>query len=402
MLIKKAPRLYSNLPDLDDHKTYAEINLSSLAENYRRLCKSADGTRHICVVKAGAYGHGTDACVKTLIGEGCDFFAVSCIEEAMYVRKACADCKNALADSIDILILGYTFPSQASLLSKYNIIQTVLSYDYAKELDSFAAAEKCKVRTHIAIDTGMNRIGFSATSEDEISRTIDEISTTSEMKNLRVEGMFTHFARADEENETLSDGHTRRQYERFDKVRRGLAEGGVDVGICHVCNSAAAVRFPEYKLDAVRFGIMLYGAEPSEFVKFPLLPVMKLKTVVTHIHTLTPGESVSYGGKFTSSEPKTIATLPIGYADGFLRAYSGAMVTVHTSAGDVRAPIVGRICMDQCMIDVTDLPVEVGNAVTLFGEDPSELSALAKMAGSIEYESLCLISARVPIVYTNS
>jgi alanine racemase len=170
---------------------------------------------------------------------------------------------------------------------------------------------------------------------------------------------------------------------------------------CHACNSAAAVRFPEFALDGVRFGILLYGVCPSEHVEVCTKPVMSLHTVISHLHKLNVGETVSYGGNYSSDEERTIATLPIGYADGFMRAFSGFNVTVQTSLGNFKAPVVGNVCMDQCMIDVTGIPASICDKVTIFGNDRMDLTRLAKLANTIEYEVLCLISARVPRIARN-
>ena len=254
------------------------------------------------------------------------------------------------------------------------------------------------MRTHIALDTGMNRIGFSAQSSEEIAQAVEEIARLTALSGIAVEGLFTHFACADEGD--AGEAATDRQVRRFRAVKEGLEARNISL-FCHVCNTAAAVTHPEYGMDGVRFGIALYGASPSEEVPLNLSPVMKLKTVVSHLHDLLPGEAVSYGGKFSAADAREIATLPIGYADGLLRACAGAEVTVHTASGDRKAKIVGRICMDQCMLDVTGLGVRPGDGVTIFGQEPAELHALAKRAGTIDYECLCLISSRVPRRYKN-
>ena len=191
-----------------------------------------------------------------------------------------------------------------------------------------------------------------------------------------------------------------KQFHRFLAVCNALEQRGIPRLFRHACNSAAAVRFPDFHLDGVRLGIVLFGTQPSPVFSLSLRPVMKLKTVISHVHTLPPGETVGYGGCFGAKEERRIATLPIGYADGLLRAFSGGEVTVHTARGDFHAPIVGRICMDQCMMDITDTPANVGDTVTLFGNDPTELSQYAKRAATIDYECLCLISSRVPRQYS--
>jgi alanine racemase len=388
--------MYTDMPKLSEHKVVAQIDTDALVYNYRKLCNMTPDVHHICVVKADAYGHVTDICVPALLEAGCDFFAVSCIEEAISVRKICRE----YGSDADILILGYTDPSQAGALARNEIIQTLLSVEYACRLNDVALAEGCRVRTHVAVDTGMNRIGIPAMSDVECDKAAEAIKRIISLEHLKTEGMFTHFARSDEEYEKTvlpSSSHTRIQASRFIKVKERLEKDGIKL-FCHACNSAAAVRFPEYAFDAVRLGIVLYGIRPSEHVEVELKPVMTLKTLISHIHTLKSGETVSYGGRYCSDDERKIATLPIGYADGFMRAYEGFYMTVRNAQGSFKAQVVGRVCMDQSMIDVTDLPVSVGDEVTVFGEDSASLSELARLADTIEYECICLVSARVPRV----
>lgn len=387
-------RLYDGAKDLPKHKIVAEISTSALLHNYNILRSLVPNSEPICVVKADAYGHVADICVRELLKAGCSFFAVSCIEEAISVREIC----NSEEKQARILILGYTPQSLVSDLAAYDIIQTVLSLEYARELSREALRLGVKVRAHVAIDTGMNRIGVCANTEKECIDAADEIETISHLDGIVLEGMFTHFARSDEEvTITLSaDSHTRRQGERFLLVKNILEKKGLRL-FTHACNSAATVRFPEFAFDGVRLGIMLYGIYPSRYMGgLDLRPVMTLKTVVAHLHTVQIGESVSYGGTYKANRPTRVATLPIGYADGFIRAYSGAAVTVKSKKGNYKAAVIGRVCMDQCMIDVTGIDVMVGDEVVLFGEDPTSLQRLATLADTIEYECLCLVSARVP------
>lgn len=388
--------LYTDMPKLTEHKVIAEIDTAALKSNYLTLAGLTPGTRHICVVKADAYGHTCEICVPTLLDAGCDFFAVSCIEEALVVRKICRENQK----HADILILGYTDCRQAIELASNGIIQTLLSTEYAEQLDEAARALGCKVRTHAALDTGMNRIGICARDDAECKAAADEVAYISKLEGLRLEGIYTHFAKADEEyfaTVESPDSYTLLQSQRFLRVRDELKQRNIDL-FCHVCNSAATARFPSLKLDGVRIGILLYGIQPSEHINVPVSPVMALKTLISHVHTLKAGQTVSYGGTYCADRDRVIATVPIGYADGLLRAYSGFELTVRTHKGDVKAAIIGRICMDQCMIDVTGLDVSVGDEVTVFGGDPSQLRTLATMAETIEYESLCLVSARVPRV----
>ena len=386
--------LYTDMPKLTEHKVIAEIDTEALLNNYRTLAQMTPNTRHICVVKADAYGHTCEICVPALLDAGCDFFAVSCIEEALVVRRICRE-RQKFAD---ILILGYTDRRQVIELASNGIIQTLLSVEYARELDEAALSVGCKVRAHAALDTGMNRIGICARDDDECAEAVEQLCELSRLEGIRLEGLFTHFAKADEEYYSTvesPDSYTLLQGQRFISVRDALKRQGVEL-FCHVCNSAATARFPSLALDGVRIGILLYGIQPSEHINVPVSPVMALKTLISHIHTLRAGQTVSYGGTYRADRDRVIATVPIGYADGLLRAYSGFELTVKTVDGDKKAAIVGRICMDQCMIDVTGLPVSVGDEVTVFGGSSDQLRTLANMAGTIEYESLCLVSARVP------
>ena len=382
--------LYSDMPRLDRHKVWAEIDTQAIAENYRTLCANTAPGRHICVVKSDAYGHISDVCVRALMAVGCDFFAVSCIEEALKVRAVCGD-------GADILILGYTDPSQADSLAKNNIIQAIISEEYAEALTVSAKSKKCSVRVHVATDTGMNRIGVCATTDESCKTAVDFILGLKRSESLLLEGVFTHFAEADGEYcaAVASVGKTRVQFERFDKIRKAVSKE-IPGLFFHACNSAAAIRFPEYALDGVRFGISLYGVMPSRHFERLTKPVMSLYTLISHIHTVPAGERVGYGGTYAPEGDRIVATLPIGYADGFLRAYKGFFVTVRTKNGDFKAPVVGNVCMDQCMLDVTDIPCAVGDKVVILGEDPEDLATLATLADTIEYEVLCLISARVP------
>lgn len=379
-------RLYAALPILSRVGTCAEINTDALRRNYRTLTAGLpSGTEAICVVKADAYGHGTHTVVPILWEEGCRRFAVSCMEEAMDVRGILADA--------DILILGYVPPDQAAELAAENLTVAALSDDYARALASEAVAAGVCVKVHIKLDTGMNRLGFPAYSVEDCRKTAMDIFDLSHREGLSITGIFSHFAVADE-----PDGYemTKRQAARYLMVTSELERLGAEVGMRHLCNSAGALCYPEYAFDAVRFGLVLYGYSPLTELTIRLEPVMRLCSIVTHIHTLRAGEKVGYGATFCAPDERKIATVAIGYADGFLRAYGGAAVTFHTSEGDVRAKIVGRICMDQCMADVTGLPVSVGDRVTLFGDTGAELEELAARAGTIPYESLCLVSSRVP------
>lgn len=393
-------KLYSSLPDLTTHKIWAEIDLGALRANYRALTQtikaSSPHCRPMCVVKADAYGHGIDACVDALIAEGCDFFAVSSIEEALAVRQVC---RSHNSDA-DILILGYTPADEAPTISRCSITQTVFSLEYARELSAALGDSGRLLRVHMKFDTGMNRLGFPAHSDDEIERSAVEVAAAAALPGIKAEGAFTHFSRADEIG---GESRTHQQNQRYLRLLSRAREMGAELPLAHVCNSAATLRFPEYHMDLCRLGVLLYGAEPSDIFDLPVRPVMRLCAQISQIHTLRAGEALSYGGTFVAEHDMQIATIPIGYADGFIRAYSGADAVIYgkgntecdTPLGHGR--VIGRICMDQCMLDLGNTPAQAGDTVVLIGM-PGQLEALAKLAGTISYECLCLISARVPRV----
>lgn len=385
-------------------RTYAEIDIDALKQNYRTLVSRVQAATDapilpIAVVKADAYGHGIGLCVPTLVEAGCRAYAVACIEEAIALRRLLRELEDA-ADSL-ILILGYTPPECAPQLAAWGLTAALVSQEHAERMAKAACAAGTQVSAHIALDTGMNRIGLAAHTEQELQAAVEQAIAIQALPGLRVSGMFSHFAEADGDPavELAGGSRTDSQYRRFAAVRDALAARGMRPALCHICNSAAAVRFPdacpERLPDAVRLGIELYGYGVPAPDGRAIAPVLRLCSSVVHLHDLPPGERVGYGGTYVASSPRRLATLPIGYADGWLRSLSGASVTVCTAAGAVQAPIVGRICMDQCMIDVTGLPVSLGDRVVLFGERPGELEALAERAGTIPYELLCLISARV-------
>ncbi|MBP3919105.1 MAG: alanine racemase [Clostridia bacterium] len=373
-------------------KLEACISLENLIHNFN-IIRSLTQSRICCCIKADAYGHGAWQCAQTLAAAGADFFAVSSIAEAEEVRLAL----NAYGDDdIGILILGYTLPEDADLLIRYNIRQTVFSSEYARALRSAireykldgTLARDAKLQIHIKVDTGMNRLGFSPDDTDGMASLFFE-------RDFAVEGIFTHFAKSD----TPSSNMTEEQYARYQKAVAALAQRGCTVPIHHVCNSAAITNDPHMHLDMVRLGIELYGLMPSKETPLPdLRPVMTLKTVISHIHTVHAGEAVGYGAAYVADHDIRLATLPIGYADGFIRAYAdGGSVCIRNGS----APIRGRICMDQCMVDITDIEgASIGDEVVLFGENAPSADEIAAGAGTIGYEVLCLIGKRVPRVYT--
>lgn len=363
-------------------KTYAKIDLGALEHNYlaikAHIDKDTPECRVMCVVKADAYGHGAENCVKRLAGLGVRRFGVSCIEEARQVRRFAPE-------NSDILILGYTPVENAGELAESGYIQTVYSPEYGRALSCAAVEAGQTVRVHIKVDTGMNRIGFSALDGAACA---EEISKVTELGGIRAEGIFTHFACADGAIE-----ETERQHGLFAGVLDALGEKVK--GLCvHCCNSAAAMRFPEYRHDMVRVGIILYGLSPDRELALPvsLEPVMTFMTTVIHVHSLKAGERISYGGSYTAERDMRVATLGVGYADGFLRAFSGGgQVLINGSP----APVVGRVCMDQCMVDIGDREVRPGDVAVIFDSEGKNIEKLAASADTICYELVCLVGKRV-------
>lgn len=356
---------------------YAEINLGRLVNNYKEICRRVFPARVMCVVKANAYGHGMKRCAAALYAAGANAFAVATAEEAVALREYVGDS--------DILVLSPSSPSSLRAMLDKGIIQTISSLEYAALLMAEKRGPE-RLPVHIKIDTGMNRIGFSA---DE--KGVSQIAAIAENPGFDIRGVFSHFACSDEPSSPLTDI----QKKRFDEVLEMLRARGIECGTRHISNSAAALSRPDCRYDLVRCGIVLYGQSPSpETPADGFLPVMSFKTSVTHVHMIKKGDKVSYGATFTAKRDMTLATLSVGYADGFIRGYSGATVVIEGK----KAPIVGRVCMDQCMADITGIDAGIGSVATLFG-DENPLDGLSHRAGTINYESLCIISPRVPRIY---
>jgi len=366
-----------------NHRTWCEIDLNALEHNYAQYRKLAsDNVKIMAVVKADAYGHGVVHCAKRLEQNGVDYFAVAFIDEAMEIREA--------GIKTPILILGYTDRFSLSDAVKNDITVTIFDVEDAVALSKEAQTLGKTAKVHIKIDTGMSRIGFYGDAQ-KIAKSIAEINT---LPFIELEGIFTHFAKADEEERDF----THVQFERFLKVIRCSEDFGVSFKIRHCCNSAAAMLYPEMHLDMIRAGIALYGCYPSK-LEYPLelKPVMTFKSRVINVKTVNDGETVSYGGVYRANGSVKLATVAAGYADGYNRCLSDkARVLVKDSFSKV----AGRICMDQCMIDVTNVNnISVGDEVVLFGtKDGLKLPVeeLADTVGTISYEILCNIAKRVP------
>ncbi|WP_073026069.1 alanine racemase [Lutispora thermophila] len=366
---------------------WAEIDLDNLASNMREIRRITDKNAQVtAVIKADGYGHGAKYIAQTLLENGADRFAVAILDEALELRR--------YGIKVPILILGYTQPERAKAIVGNDIEQAVYSYELAKALSEEAVKQNKKVKIHIKLDTGMGRIGFRCDDD-----AIDCIKEIYKLPNVIIEGLFTHFAVADEKDKT----YTEDQFKKFMWVANRLEEEGIKIKLKHCGNSATIIDLPKMHLDMVRAGIILYGLAPSQDVeldKLNLKQVMSLKVRISHVKEINTGESVSYGRKFIASRKSKIASLPIGYADGYTRMLSGKAEAL---VNGIRVPVVGRICMDQCMIDVTGIEnVKVGDEVVLFGEQKGSfisIDEIAQKLGTINYEVVCMIGKRIPRVY---
>lgn len=363
--------------------TRAIIDLDAVSANFDAVCRKA-GVPVMAVIKADAYGHGAVP-IALLLEERCAFFGVSSLSEALELRSA--------GIARPILILGYTPPEGFPDAVRLGIRPAIFRYEDAEVLSRAAGDGGLSAPFHFAVDTGMSRIGFQVTGADA-----DVCARIAALPNLQPEGLFSHFAAAD----SADLSRARAQAARFDAFDAMLKSRGVNVPIRHLNNSAGLMNF-EHHYEMVRSGIVTYGLYPSDEVDPGLLaltPAMSLLSRVSYVKTLPPGREISYGGTFVTTRPTTVATVPIGYADGYRRSLSGRFSVLIRGR---RAPILGRICMDQLMADVTDIPgVREGDTVTLIGKDGGEaisMEEIAAAAGSFNYEFACGISRRVPRVY---
>lgn len=391
---------HQNLPFPTHPRVWANIYTQNLVHNYQSLVACNPTATPIGVVKADAYGHGISFVVPALLSAGCRCFAVATPEEAMSLRELL--CEHMPFEDTQVLVLGYTHPEDVVAMAHHHITVTCLSLAHAKAMAKTALREGVVVKCHVALDTGMNRIGLEAQDDDACLQAAHDVMKIMEMDGLCVTGMFTHFSTADDDLDSVSatDSYTHTQLARYMLVYDTLCQAGKRPQFCHVCNSVTSIRWSSVtnlpQLDGVRFGISLYGYGETTPKNLSLKPVMQLVTKVVHLHTCPAHGKVGYGGEYEPETPRTIATLPVGYADGFDRGFKGGLVWVHTSQGNFKVPLVGRICMDQCMIDVTGLPITMGDEVILFGQEREALESLCRLAGTIPYEPLCLISGRVP------
>ena len=368
---------------------WAEIELDALRQNFAAIQARVGGD--ICaVVKADAYGHGDVVVAQTLQRAGAAAFAVSCLEEGKHLRRH--------GITKPVLILGYTDPACAAALAENDITQTLFSAEYAAALSAAAVRAGCTVSCHLKLDTGMGRIGFAARTD--FDGAVAAMEGCYALPGLRITGIFQHFAVADS---VAADNiaYTDEQHALFTRAVARLQADGFATGTVHCANSAAQMTHPDWRHDLTRAGIILYGLDPSPEVHFGLRPVMSLKAVVTFVKELQPGQSVSYGRTFTATVPTRVATVCVGYADGYPRLLSGkGVMRINGKA----APVLGRVCMDQTIVDVSGIPdAKMGDEVLVFGPDaggPADTAdTIAEKTGTINYEITCGISRRVPRVY---
>ena len=381
-----------------EKRTWVEIDLDAVAENVRIINKILDGKSKImAIVKADAYGHGATFVARELADCGVDFFGVSSLDEAVQLRES--------GITQNILILGYTNPAAENIkkLIKYNIIQTVFDFDYAKEISRGAKIFGENIKIHIKIDTGMNRLGFRYTAKNKDENIIAKIKEIKSLENIICEGIFTHFAVSDEKKSNF----TREQFDLFCELLNSLEKENIYFDIKHAANSGATINFKDMHLDYVRCGLILYGLYPSKSTaaeNIGLVPAMSLKTIISQLHTVKQGETVSYGRTYKPGKDILCAALPIGYADGFSRLLSNSASVIVNGR---QAPVIGRVCMDQTMIDVSNCgDVKAGDIVTVFGYDTETKSGehisvehVADMMETINYEVVCLIGKRVPRIF---
>ena len=364
-----------------------EINLDNLAYNIKNLRKYTDkSTLIMAIVKANGYGHGAISASKVFLENGADRLGVSIMPEGMELRKE--------GIKAPILILNYTPPSQYENLVQYDLIQNIYSYEDAKKLSDVAISLKKDATIHIKIDTGMGRIGFYPNN-----KSIEAIIKISKLPGIKIEGIFTHFAKSDERDKSFTD----LQFKRFMDVVKRLEEKGLYIEIKHASNSAATLDIKKYNLNMIRPGLLLYGHYPSEEVNeenLHIIPAMTLKSNISHIKTISKGSGISYNHLYIAKDRTKIATLPIGYADGYSRMLTGkAEVYIKGQ----RTKVVGKICMDQLMIDITGIEdVKIGDEVILFGyeeENCPSVEEIASWLGTVNYEVVCMMSRRVPRIY---
>jgi len=374
--------MYVNL----SRPVWAEINLDNLAHNMKETKRVVNkNTLITAVIKADGYGHGAVCIGQTLLDNGANRFAVATLSEAIQLR--------ASFPNTEIMVLGYTPNDLTEDILANNIIQTIYTLEQAEYFSKLALLSNKKITVHIKLDTGMNRLGMQESQE-----TIDSILQMSKLEGLFIEGIFTHFAMADE----IDKEYTNNQVKKYKKIVNTLEENGLNIPIKHVSNSAAIIDMPELNMDMVRAGIMLYGLYPSKNVNqnnVNLKEVMCLKAKISQVKEIPKGTGVSYGLKYKCTKNSKVATLPIGYADGFTRMLSGKASAMLQNK---KVPIIGNICMDQCIIDISGLDAKIDDEVVLFGGNDKNgisITSVSELLNTINYEIVCMVDKRVPRVY---
>lgn len=368
------------------HRSWAEIDTSALVHNIKTIQRHMPDSKLMAVVKANAYGHGVEIVAPVLEQNGVESFGVSNLQEALQLRK--------IGIKKSILILGYTPVEEVKLLSQYNIAQCVYSLEYAKMLSDEAVKSDVKIDIHIKLDTGMGRLGFDCRS-DKLNGISDAIASAG-LRGLCFKGVFTHFADSDR-SEVNEDGFTNLQYSRFKTAINIFRQNNLEPQICHCCNSAAIIKDTDKQYNMCRAGIILYGLSPSNAPELQcgLKPVMTLKSVVSEVKEILAGETISYGRTFIAEKNLKVATVSIGYADGYPRLLSNKAYVLIKGK---KARVLGRVCMDQMVVDITEIPVvKIGDEVILFGSELS-VDILAQLCNTINYEIVCGIGNRVPRV----
>ena len=371
-------------------RAWTEINLDAIKNNIKYIRKRTSPQAQVmAIVKADAYGHGVCDVTATLLANGADRLGVATVDEAIQLRNAGFD--------VPILILGYIPPEDIGRAIEADITLTVFHDEYAETVSQKALAlgKKCKI--HIKLDTGMHRIGYLCTDNEE--NTVSSICRIAKLSGIQPEGIFSHFAKADE----ADPSYTHLQFGRFCKITDKLEEMGIHIPIKHICNSAGILKYPEYHMDMVRSGIITYGLTPNDEMDISdteLVPAMSFKSIVANIKTITEDAPISYGGRFVAKPGSKIATINVGYADGYSRVLSNkAQVLINGH----KVNIVGNVCMDQMMADVTEIEnINIGDEVILFGSDGNNnitVESVASLLGTINYETVCVVGKRVPRVY---
>jgi len=367
----------------NNRPVWVEINLNNLEYNFNQIKKSVSReTLIMAIVKANAYGHGAKPVVSRLIKSGCDRLGVAIPEEGIKLRE-----DNV---SLPIHVLGEVLIKQIPSIMNYNLIPTVSKMQTVKFINQFAKEKGVKKKVHVKIDTGMGRIGVLTENAVEFIKSVNKYS------NIKIEGLFSHFADADNSDKS----YTYQQWNKFNEILKQLRKKKINIPLCHIANSATIIDLQEMQMDMVRPGIMLFGLKPSfDINNISLKPVLSWKTKIVYLKQVPAGTGISYGITYKTKNKAEVATLPLGYADGYSRLLSNKAEVLIKGK---RVPVIGNICMDQFMIDVTDVKVNEGDEVILIGEQNNEkitADEIANLMGTINYEVICGINARVPRVY---